>query len=95
MLMLYASDLNLMTRLDIVAPTLSYSFTIPVAQTQNCSFLSPIIDKAVQDSQSLSTPVHMGLMFVIALLIIPTFVLLKRRLALHEKVFDLLASIDA
>jgi hypothetical protein len=94
LLMIYASDLNLMARFNLVAPTLRYSFTIPVAQTQNCSFLSPIIDEAVEDSQSLATAVHIGLMLVIVLLVLPSFILLRRRLSLHEKVFDLLASID-
>jgi hypothetical protein len=48
--MIYATDLNLMSRFDLSSPTLAYSFTIPVSLTQNCSFLSPIIDKAVQAS---------------------------------------------
>jgi hypothetical protein len=95
LLMIYASDLNLMTRLQLDSPVLAFSFTVQVSETQDCCFLSPIIDSAVNHSEFVSVAVQIALIFLIALLLIPSYFLLKKRLSLHEKVFDLLVSIDA
>ena len=50
LLMIYTSDLNLLRRFDIDSPVMKYSYSVQVANTQNCTFLSPIIDSAVQRS---------------------------------------------
>lgn len=93
--MIYVTDFNLMSRLKLWDTTLSYSYTVPVAGIQNCTFISPLINEAVKHKETISIAVHIALIFVIALLLIPSYLLLRRRLSLHEKVFDLLASIDA
>lgn len=50
LLMIYATDLNPMTQLQLDAPVIGYSFTVPIGLAQNCSHLSPIIDSAVRDN---------------------------------------------
>jgi hypothetical protein len=93
--MIYTTDLNLLRGFDIDSPLMKHSYSVQVANTQNCTFLSPIIDSAVRHSETVAVAVHLALMVLIALLLIPLYLLLKKRLSLHEKVFDLLVSIDA
>jgi hypothetical protein len=80
LLMIYATDLNLMVNLKLTGPVLGYSFTYHVVTAQNFSHLSPIIDSAVKHNEFVSIAVHITLMVIIILLLIPLHVLFRKRL---------------
>jgi hypothetical protein len=94
LLMIYASDLNLITQLSLYDTVMKATYSPTIADIQNCSYLSAIIDKGVNQAQGVSIAVHIALMALITILILPLFCLLRNRLSLHEKIFDLLVSID-
>jgi hypothetical protein len=70
----------LMTQLQLDAPVLGYSFTVPVGLAQNFSHLSPIIDSAVKDNEFSSIAVHISLMKLIAFLLISLHILFRKTL---------------
>jgi hypothetical protein len=93
--LLYATDFQLMAQLKLNSTILKPSYSPTIAQAQNASHFSALIDQGVSDSQKISIIVHISLIAFSILLLIPLFCLLRRRLSLHEKIFDLLVSIDA
>jgi type IV secretory pathway TrbL component len=70
----------LMTQLQLDAPVLGYSLTVPVGLAQNFSHLSPIVDYSVKDNEFSSIAVHISLMTLIAFLLIPLHILFRKRL---------------
>lgn len=92
--MVYATDISLLTRLSLYNTIMAYTYTSQVDQAQNASRLSSVIDDAVRNTETVSIAVHSVLMVAIALLLVPSCCLLRKRLILHEKVYDLLVSID-
>jgi hypothetical protein len=65
------------------ATIMNLTYTPVVAAIQNASFLSPLIDNEVQRSRIVSIAVHASLMGLSVLIIIPLFLLLRKRQSLH------------
>ena len=83
-----------MTRLSLYNIIIEYTYNNQVSETQNVTRFNSIIDDAVRHTETVSIAVHSVLMVAIALLLVPSCCLLRKRLILHEKVYDLLVSID-
>ena len=92
--MVIVTDLSLMTQLKLSSTVIADTYSPAISNVQNCSSFSELIDQGVAAAQTTSIAVHVSLMAVMTVLLIPLFYLLRSRLSLHEKIFDLLASID-
>jgi hypothetical protein len=79
----YAVDFNLITKMKLNGVIMTGSFTPAIAAIQNASFLSPLIDNKVRLRQTVIVVVHASLICLSALILIPLFLLLRKRLSLH------------
>ena len=93
LLMVYATDLNLMSRYQTSQHIITGSFTLQVSRAQNCSYFTSIITGTVRKTQLSSIIAHAVLIIVIIVFLIPFYLLLRKRSPLHQKVFDLLVSV--
>lgn len=93
-MMIFVTDFDMMSHLKLESILMPSSFSYHVYNAQNVTFLSKVISDAVENNENISLALHLVFMSVIVLLLIPIHFILRRRLALHERIFDLMASID-
>lgn len=77
---IFATDMNLMVNKQLNSTIFSYSYSSKISRAQNVSYVADKIDDAVNHKELMSSIVHGSLMALIALLIIPLWILLGRRL---------------
>jgi hypothetical protein len=79
----YAVDFNLINQMKLNAAIMNGTYTRDIAAIQNASFLSHLIDDEMRQDQIVTTAVHASLMACSALILVPLFLLLRKRLSLH------------
>jgi hypothetical protein len=92
----YGIDLYLFTQLEVTNNILLYSsYTPEVEATQDSRSMEPIITSSVDKSITKSLVIQISMSAAVALLIIPLVLVLRQRVKIHERVFDLIASVDS
>ena len=91
-------DYNMMALKANFNETLAPYFTTEVVPYMNTSFIKslvPYITESVSQSDNSTKIFGIAISLSTLLLVIPIALFLRKRFALHEKVFDLMASVDA
>ncbi len=92
----YGIDLYLFTQLEVTNNILLYSsYTPEVEATQDSRSMESIITSSVDKSITKSLVIQISMSAAVALLIIPLVLVLRQRVKIHERVFDLIASVDS
>jgi hypothetical protein len=74
----------------MIATSLSTAFTV----TQNVSNFVTTIDSQINQDSYRSLFIQIAMIITIVLSLVPGWLFLRTRLPLHEKIFDLLVSVD-
>lgn len=92
----YLADFNIMSR-GIYGNSilLGYTYGVPVINIQKVTSLDAVVNQSVSDSLNVNLSLAIAMGVLIALLVIPMAYFLRSRLPMHEKIFDLFASIDS
>ena len=92
----YLADFNIMSR-GIYGNNilLSYTYGWPVINIQNVGPLDKVVNQSISDSLDMNLSLAIAMGVLIALLVLPMSFFLRSRLPMHEKIFDLFASIDS
>lgn len=70
------------------------TYTNEVIAIQNSTSFLSVIDKAIQDTSNMNMGLSIGMGIGIILILLPVFFLLRQRLPYHEKIFDLIVSVE-
>jgi hypothetical protein len=70
------------------------ALTEELVNLQNTSNFLIRIDKQISQDSERSLLVQVGMIILVVLLLVPGYAFLRSRLPLHEKIFDLVVSID-
>lgn len=94
-MMNYVVDLQAMTNLDLTSPIMFYSFLPNIAAAQNATELTTLIDDSIAKTEKEGLIIEVASAVLVGLLLIPLGIVLRRRLHIHEKVFDLIVSVES
>jgi ATP-dependent Zn protease len=94
LMMNYLVDLNLMSK-GVYDNTLilPLSYSEAVINLQNATVFNQLIDASIEGSIKTSLTLAICMSILILILLIIMFFFLRSRLSMHEKIFDLFASI--
>ena len=92
----YCMDLNIFSYNSFSKEIFLYqSFDKDLADTQNTTFFINYINHKIANCQNLNISLQLPLIIVVILLVFPLYFFLKKRLIFHEKIFDLIVSLDS
>lgn len=95
-MMNYLDDFNILSKGKYDDRILiSFTLSNDVVNLQNGSTFAPIIDSSIDNSLNTSLILAICMSVIIFLFIVPMFFFLRSRLPIHEKIFDLFASIES
>jgi len=80
---------------DIQNLVISSTYSVNVVKMLNATEFLPAIEASLDKTKRSSLIIGLSFTFFIMLLLLPLIIVLRKRLPQHEKVFDLIASVEA